>query len=78
MSLTDTSIPRLLDGWLELDDFARDEVKRHPRTVKRWTKKPNGLPFAYLGKTPIIHVPTARQWLLARLRRPNQRRAAVK
>jgi hypothetical protein len=72
---TYTSTPGLLDDWQELDDFARDEVKRHPKTVKRWTQQPDGLPFAYLGKTPIIHVPTARDWLLGKLRRPNPRRA---
>jgi hypothetical protein len=76
VSLTDTSTTHLLDGWLELDDFARDEVKKHPRTVKRWTKKPNGLPYATLGKTVIIHVPTARDWLFAGMRRPNRRRPA--
>jgi hypothetical protein len=67
--------PRLLDDWLELEQFARDEVKKHPRTVKRWTRGPDGLPYAVLGKKPLIHIPTARQWLLGRLRRPNQRRA---
>ena len=77
MSLTDTSTPRLLDGWLELETFARDEVKRHPRTVKRWTGEPEGLPYAMLGKTVMIHVPTARDWLFARMRRPNKRRAAA-
>jgi hypothetical protein len=64
----------LLDDWLELDEFARKEVKRHPRTVTRWTREPDGLPFAYLGKTPIVHIPTARDWLLGRMRRPNPRR----
>lgn len=67
---------RLLDDWLELEVFARDEVKRHPRTVKRWTKSPDGLPYAMLGKTPIIHIPTAREWLLGRMRRPNPRKSA--
>lgn len=67
---------RLLDDWLELEAFARDEVKRHPRTVKRWTKSPDGLPYAMLGKTPIIHIPTAREWLLGRMRQPNPRKAA--
>jgi hypothetical protein len=76
LSLTDTSTPHLLDGWLELEDFARDEVRKHPRTVTRWTKGPDGLPVAYLGKTPIIHVQTAREWLFARMRRPNRRRSA--
>jgi hypothetical protein len=66
--------PRLLDDWLELEQFARDEVKKHPRTVTRWTKEPDGLPFAKLGKTVMLHIPTSRQWLLGRLRRPNPRR----
>ena len=44
---------RLLDDWLELEDFALNEVKRHPRTVKRWTKQPDGLPYAMLGRTPM-------------------------
>jgi hypothetical protein len=65
---------KLLDEWLELPDFAHDEVKRHPRTVKRWTKEPDGLPYSKMGKTIIIHVPTAREWLFSRMRRPNQRR----
>ena len=67
---------RLLDDWLELEDFALNEVKRHPRTVKRWTKQPDGLPYAMLGRTPIIHIPTAREWLLSGMRRPNQRKPA--
>jgi hypothetical protein len=75
LSLTDTPTPHLLDGWLELDDFARAEVKKHPRTVKRWTQSPNGLPYSTLGKTAIIHVPTARDWLFARMHRPNRRRS---
>jgi hypothetical protein len=64
----------LLDDCLELEEFARREVKRHPRTVKRWTRGPDGLPYTSLGKTIIIHIPTAREWMLGRMRRPNQRR----
>lgn len=69
-----SSTIKLLDDWLELDDFARDEVGRHPRTVARWTKEPDGLPYSMLGKTKIIHIPTARAWLLGRMHRPNPRR----
>lgn len=65
--------PKLLDDWVELDDFA-DEVRRHPRTVNRWTQQPDGLPYATLGNMKIIHIPTAREWLLGRMHRPNQRR----
>ena len=37
-------------------------------------REPDGLPYALLGKTPIIHVPTAREWLFGRMRNPNRRR----
>jgi hypothetical protein len=71
-----SSTPKVFDGWKKRDDFARDDVKKHPRTVKGWCDQPDGLPFAYFGKTPFIHVPTARDWMLSRLRRPNPRRSA--
>jgi hypothetical protein len=71
MSPTDTT--DLLDDCVELDEFAR-KVKRHPRTVIRWTRGPDGLPYTNLGKTPIFHIPTAREWMLGRMRRPNPRR----
>jgi hypothetical protein len=60
---------KLLDDWIKMEDFARD-IKRHPRTVRRWMLEPDGLPYTRLGKTPIIHMPTARQWLLGRMQYP--------
>jgi hypothetical protein len=70
MSSTTTG---LFDDCLELEAFAR-QVKRHPRTVKRWMLEPDGLPYTWLGNRTIVHVPTARAWMLGRLRRPNPRR----
>jgi len=76
VSPTDTSTtPHLLDDWQELKDFARDEVNRHPRSVRRWTQGADGLPYATLGNKTLIHVPSARAWLLRKLRKPNPRRA---
>jgi hypothetical protein len=75
--MSSTTTTGLLEDCLELEAFARD-IKRHPRTVKRWMLEPDGLPYTRLGKTPIIHVPTARQWLLGRLRTPNPRRHAAR
>jgi hypothetical protein len=63
----------LLDDCDELEEFAR-KVKKHPRTVKRWTQQPNGLPYTWLGNQIIIHIPSAREWMLGRMRRPNPRR----
>jgi hypothetical protein len=67
--------PTVLDEFLKVEDFARD-IKRHPRTVSRWMRQPNGLPYTQLGKTPLIHGPTARQWLLGQMRTPNARHRA--
>jgi hypothetical protein len=65
---------RVLDDYVELPEFARTEVKRHPRTVRRWTREPDGLPFTTMGQTVLIHLPTARQWLADRMVKPNPRR----
>ena len=63
----------LLDDCVEVSAFAR-KVRRSPRTVDRWTREPDGLPFTKLGSTKLIHIPTAREWMLGRMRRPNPRR----
>jgi hypothetical protein len=63
----------LLEGFADLDELAK-EFKRHPRSVRRWTMEPDGLPFVKVGSQVLIHVATAREWLLARMRSPNPRR----
>jgi hypothetical protein len=68
MSLTD-----FLDDYADLEPFA-DQIKRHPRTVRRWCNQPDGLPYTKLGNRVLIHVPSAKEWLLKRVRRPNPRR----
>ena len=65
---------RVLDEFVELEDFARNEVRRHPRTVKRWTKQPDGLPTTYMGRTEMVHLPTAKEWLRNRIKQRNPRR----
>jgi hypothetical protein len=64
----------LLEGYLDLEAFAK-EVGRDPRTARRWTKEPDGLPFTRIGNRILIHVPTARDWIFGRMRTPNARRA---
>jgi hypothetical protein len=64
--------PKILDDFMDLEPFAA-EVDRDPRTVRRWMNQPNGLPFTRLGNRLLIHVPTARDWMLSRMRRPNPR-----
>jgi hypothetical protein len=65
----------LLEDFIDIEPFAA-QVKRDPRTVRRWMNGPDGLPYAKIGNRLLIHLPSAREWLLSRVRRPNQRRAA--
>jgi hypothetical protein len=64
----------LLKDFLDLDPFAK-EIDRHPRTVRRWLNKPNGLPYTRIGNRILIHVPTARNWLFGRMRNQKKRDA---
>ena len=65
MSTTD-----LLDDYLDLAPFAA-EVGRNPRTIRRWTQQPSGLPFTRIGNRILIHLPTAKQWIYGRMHRPS-------
>jgi hypothetical protein len=57
----------LLQDFVDLNPFAA-QVGRDPRTVRRWIDQPNGLPFTRIGNRLLIHIPTAREWLLSRVR----------
>lgn len=64
----------ILEDLLEIIPFAA-EVKRNPRTVRRWIDQPNGLPYTKLGNRTLIHLPTARAWIMSHMR--NTRRASA-
>jgi hypothetical protein len=64
-----------LVDYLDLEPFAK-EVDRDPRTVRRWLNKPDGLPYTRIGNRILIHIPTARDWLFARMKHPNPRHDA--
>jgi hypothetical protein len=68
--------PQVLDDFLDLESFAA-QIDRHVRTVRRWLDEPDGLPFTRLGNRILIHTPTAREWMLGRMKRPNPRRASA-
>ena len=67
---------KLLDDWVELNDFAPTKLKSIRAPWAAGPHNPTGLPYAKLGNKKIIHIPTAREWLLGRMHRPNARRAA--
>jgi len=56
----------LLADFLEEHELAA-QLKRHPRTIVRWTGEPDGLPFMKLGYQRLYHVPSVRDWLMARV-----------
>ena len=64
----------LLEDFLDLGPFA-SEVDRDPRTVRRWMNQPDGLPYTRIGNRILVHVPTARDWIFGRMRKPNTRRS---
>ena len=71
------SLQDILSDYAEIEAFAA-EVERSPRTVIRWMDAPNGLPFTKLGNRRLIHIPSARDWMLGRIRRPNPRRRGAR
>jgi hypothetical protein len=62
----------LLEGFLDLEPFAK-EVDRNPRTIRRWLDSADGLPYTRIGNRILIHVPTAREWIFGKMRKPNAR-----
>jgi hypothetical protein len=63
----------ILEDFLDLEPFAQ-QVDRDPRTVRRWMNEPDGLPYTRIGNRILVHVPTAREWIFGRMRKPNTRR----
>ena len=68
-------VENLLADFADLADVAK-AFGRHERTVRRWLNQPNGLPYTRAGNRILIHVPSAREWLMGSLKRRNPRRAA--
>lgn len=64
------SVENILEDWAEEAAFAT-AIDKHPRTVARYRNCPDGLPYIKLGKTVYIHLPTAKEWMLRRIKRRN-------
>ncbi|MGY3445635.1 helix-turn-helix domain-containing protein [Bradyrhizobium sp. USDA 4473] len=72
MSDTET----ILTGYITESQFA-DGAKISVRTVIRYRNQPDGLPYLKFGRRIYIPFDEARDWLRARVKRPNARRRAV-
>jgi hypothetical protein len=66
---------QIFADFVELNEFAAD-IGKHPRTIKRWQNEPDGFPIAKVGLTDYVHIPSARDWLMRKVRSRNPRRAA--
>ena len=62
------------DEYQHRDEYAA-ERKVSPRTVDRWRKLPDGLPYLSLGGKVWIPRAEGREWERSRIRRPNPRGA---
>ena len=71
-----SNIENLLSDYADLEPFAA-QLNRHPRTVRRWMQAPDGLPFVRVGNRILIHLPTASEWILSRMRRPNSQYMSI-
>ena len=71
-----TSMSSEIFDELETVKEAAQHLRKHPRTLRRWTRLPDGLPIVRLGQVPYLHIPTAKAWIESRIHRPNPVRAA--
>jgi hypothetical protein len=64
----------ILVDLVEVGQFAAD-IHKHPRTIHRWMElSVDPLPYVKLPKQRLIHLPTARTWIMSRMRQQNPRR----
>ena len=66
-----TSMSSEIFDELETVKEAAQHLRKHPRTLMRWTRLPDGLPFIRLGQTPYLHIPSAQAWIESRIQQPN-------
>ncbi|MFO1125100.1 MAG: hypothetical protein U1E25_07350 [Methylocystis sp.] len=66
----------VLAGYVDEVTFAA-EARISQRTSARYRKQPDGLPYVEFGGRIYIPLTEAREWLGAKIKRPNQRRRAA-
>jgi hypothetical protein len=63
----------ILADYAEVPQIAA-AFKKCERTIIRWMDEADGLPFVKIGSKRFVHVPSARAWLLGRMKNPNPTR----
>lgn len=64
---------RILAGYVPEEQFA-DELGVTTRTTRNYRRKPDGLPYALVGKRVLIPVAEGRDWIRKHLVFPNPSR----
>jgi hypothetical protein len=67
----------ILDGYVAERQFAEDH-NISARTVHRYRRQSDGLPYVEFAGRIWINVPRARQWLDGRIHQPNPRRKSMR
>ena len=62
-----------LQGYVDLQRFPT-EVDRDTRSIRRWMDEVDGLPYVQLGSRRLIHLESARAWLMSRIKHRNPER----
>lgn len=65
----------LLDDYLTRPQLAT-ELRRSEKTVARYERLPDGLPYTMIGNRRLYRRAAVLRWLESRERRPNPRRSA--
>jgi hypothetical protein len=60
----------ILNDYVTLKQFAGD-IGKSTRTVTRWMDQNDGLPFLKFGRERLVHLPSAKRWMLGRVRQRN-------
>jgi hypothetical protein len=68
-------IDNILEDFAPEGDFAK-AIGVCRRSISRYRKQADGLPYAMIAGRIYIHVPGAREWLERRVRHPNPTRDA--
>ncbi|MEI9899636.1 MAG: hypothetical protein WDN31_05240 [Hyphomicrobium sp.] len=63
----------ILDEYLPREQLAKD-MNVTVRTLDRWARAPDGLPFTKIGGRIFFRIASVRAWLAARERAPNPTR----
>ena len=59
-----------LSDYMTRDELARD-LKRHPRTLKRWHLQRKGPPYIRIGKTVLYKKSAVAEWLERQTEQPD-------